>query len=137
MLKFNHPVSYQCTVDCLVSNWILMSCQPHRVTSEQSNSGHKQKQISKLLSHIHQPLSSHFSHIHQPVSSHFSHIHQPLSSRSTKTNHESKHKTYTYTQTSDTHFRRVSPFSITPVKKHINAITCWYQTIPSNLSIPG
>ena len=35
------------------SNWILMSCQPHRVTSGQSNSGHKQIHISKLsLIHI-------------------------------------------------------------------------------------
>ena len=31
------------------SNWILMSCQPHRVTSGQSNSGHKQIHISKLF----------------------------------------------------------------------------------------
>ena len=37
------------------SNWILMSCQPHRVTSGQSNSGHKQIHISKLFSHIYQP----------------------------------------------------------------------------------
>ena len=29
----------------------LMSCQPHRVTSRQSNSGHKQIHISKLFSH--------------------------------------------------------------------------------------
>ena len=29
-----------------------MSCQPHRVTSGQSNSGHKQIHISKLFSHI-------------------------------------------------------------------------------------
>ena len=28
------------------SNWILMSCQPHRVTSGQSNSGHKQIHVS-------------------------------------------------------------------------------------------
>ena len=34
-----------------------MSCQPHRVTSGQSNSGHKQIHISKLFSHIN-PLSS-------------------------------------------------------------------------------
>ena len=34
------------------SNWILMSCQPHRVTSGQSASGHKQIHISKLFSHI-------------------------------------------------------------------------------------
>ena len=37
------------------SNWILMSCQPHRITSGQSNSGHKQIHISKLFSHIYQP----------------------------------------------------------------------------------
>ena len=34
------------------SSWILMSCQPHRVTSGQSNLGHKQIHISKLVSHI-------------------------------------------------------------------------------------
>ena len=34
------------------SNRILMSCQPHRVTSGQSNSGHKQMHISKLFSQI-------------------------------------------------------------------------------------
>ena len=34
------------------SNWILMSCQPHRVTTGQSNSGHKQMHISTLFSHI-------------------------------------------------------------------------------------
>ena len=33
------------------SNWILMSCQPHRVTPGKSNSGHKQIHISKLFSH--------------------------------------------------------------------------------------
>ena len=37
------------------SSWILMSCQPHRVTSGQSNSGHKQTNISKLFSHMYQP----------------------------------------------------------------------------------
>ena len=37
------------------SKWILMSCQPHRVTSGQSNSGHKQIYVSKLFSHIYQP----------------------------------------------------------------------------------
>ena len=38
-----------------ISNWILMSCQPHRVTSGQSNSGHKQINISILFSHLYQP----------------------------------------------------------------------------------
>ena len=33
------------------NNQILMSCQPHRVTTGQSNSGHKQIHISKLFSH--------------------------------------------------------------------------------------
>ena len=37
------------------SSRILMSCQSHRVTSGQSNSGHKQIHISKLFSHIYQP----------------------------------------------------------------------------------
>ena len=36
-----------------------MACQPHRVTSGQSNSGHKQIHISKLLSHI-------YIYIYQP-----------------------------------------------------------------------
>ena len=40
------------------SNWILMSCQPYRVTPGQSNSGHKQIHISKLFSHIYQPSAS-------------------------------------------------------------------------------
>ena len=34
------------------SGWILMSCQLHRVTSGQSNSGHKQIHSSKLFSYI-------------------------------------------------------------------------------------
>ena len=51
------------------SNWILMSCQPHRVTSGQSNSGHKQIHISKLFLHIYQPSvksiykTNHFTNI--------------------------------------------------------------------------
>ena len=32
------------------SNWILMSCQPHRVTSGQSNSGGRQRQVLKVAS---------------------------------------------------------------------------------------
>ena len=46
-----------------------MSCQPHRVTSGQSNSGHKQIHISKLFSHIYQPSvksvykTNHFANI--------------------------------------------------------------------------
>ena len=51
------------------SNLILMSCQSHRVTSGQSNSGHKQIHISKLFSHIYQPSvksiykTNHFANI--------------------------------------------------------------------------
>ena len=37
------------------SNWILMSCQPHRVTSGQSNLGLKQIHISELCSHTQTP----------------------------------------------------------------------------------
>ena len=44
-----------CVCDSSDSNWILMSCQPHRVTSGLSNAGHKQIHISKLFSHIYQP----------------------------------------------------------------------------------
>ena len=51
------------------SNRILMSCQPLRVTSGQSNSGHKQIHNSKLFSHIYQPSvksvykTNHFANI--------------------------------------------------------------------------
>ena len=83
------------------SNWILMSRQPHRVTSGKSNSGHKQIHISKLFSHMHQPS----------VKSIY------------KTNHFTNIK---HTQTSDTNFRRVSPFNIIPVKRAHKARTCWY-----------
>ena len=80
------------------SNWILMSCQPHRVTSGQSNSGHKQIHISKLFLHIYQPsLKSIY-----------------------KTNHFVNIKP-SYTNI------RVSPFNITPVKRAHKARTCWYR----------
>ena len=69
-----------------------MSCQPHGVTSGQSNLGHKQTQISKLFSHIYQPS----------VKSIY------------RTNHFVNIK---HTQTSDTNFQRVSPLNITPVKR--------------------
>ena len=86
------------------SNWILMSCQPHMVTSEQSNSGHKQIHISKLFSHIYQP-----------------------SVRSIyKTNHFTNIK-HTYKMYTNTNFWRVSPFNITPVKRAHKARTCWYR----------
>ena len=46
-----------------------MTCHPHRVTSGQSNSGHKQIHSSKLFSHIYQPSvksiykTNHFANI--------------------------------------------------------------------------
>ena len=46
-----------------------MSCQAHRVTSGQSNSGYKLIHISKLFSHIYQPSvksvykTNHFANI--------------------------------------------------------------------------
>ena len=86
-------------------NWILVSCQRDRVTSRQSNSGHKQTHIFKLFSLYLSALCQ--------VSLH----NQSLR----------KHKTYTNTQTSDTNFRRVSPFNITPVKRAHKARTCWYR----------
>ena len=86
------------------SNWILMSCQPHRVTSGHSNSGHKQIHISKLFPRIYQPS----------VKSLY------------KTNHFTNIK-HTHTQTSDINFRRVSSFNITPVKRAHKARTCWYR----------
>ena len=49
------PPCYRSSSSSSSSNWILMFCQPHRVTSGQSNSGHKQIHISKLFSHIYQP----------------------------------------------------------------------------------
>ena len=76
------------------SNWILMSCQPHRVTSGQSNSDHKQIHISKLFSYI-------YIYIY---------ISQPSVNSIYKTNHFANIK---HTQTSDANIRRVSPFSIT------------------------
>ena len=54
------------------SNWILVSCQPHRVTSGQSNWGHKQIHTSKLLfSRTYQPSvksvykTNHFANMKQ------------------------------------------------------------------------
>ena len=87
------------------SNLILMSCQLHRVTSGQSNSGHKQICISKLFSHIYQPS----------VKSIY------------KTNHFTNIK-HTYTN-SRHNFWNVSPFNITPVERAHTARTCWYRQI--------
>ena len=85
-----------------VSNWIGMSCQPHSVTSGQSNSGHKHIHISKLS------LSPTFVKT----------VH--------KTNQWANSKQNIHTQISGTHFRRVNPFHITyPVKRAPKARTCW------------
>ena len=81
------------------SNWILLCCQPHRVTSGQPNSGHKQTHISQL----------------------FSYYISTLCQVNLQNQSLCKHKT------SDTNFRRVSPFNITPVKRAHKARTCWYH----------
>jgi len=84
------------------SNRILMSCQPHRVTSGQSHSSHKQMHISKLFSHMYQPSvksiykTNHFTNIKHA----YANIRHKLLS--------------------------VSPFNITPVKRAHKARTCWY-----------
>ena len=55
-----------------------------------------------------------------------SHIYiNPLSSQSTKP--VTSQIQNIHTQTSDTNFRRVSPFGITPVKTAHKARTCWYR----------
>ena len=67
--NFQRAINYKADVNTSSSNWILMSCQPHRATSGQSNSGQKQIHISKLFSHIYQPSvksiykTSHFTNI--------------------------------------------------------------------------
>ena len=89
------------------SNWILMCCQPHRVTSGQSNSGHKQIHTSKLFSHTYQPSVKSVD-----KTSHFANI-----------KHTHKHQTQ---------IRSASPFNITHVKRAHKARTCWYRR-PSRL----
>ena len=41
--------------------------------------------------------------------------------------HTSKLFSYIHTQTSNTNYRRVSPFNITPVRRAHKARTCWYR----------
>ena len=62
-----------------------MSCQPHRVTSGLSNSGHKQIHISKLFSHILyiKPLSSQST---KPITSHACCVHKSWDTCLTKQN---------------------------------------------------
>ena len=65
---------------CVCEERIYNSClnvrQPHRVTSGQSNSGHKQIHISKLFSHIYQPSvksihkTNHFADIKHAYTKH-------------------------------------------------------------------
>ena len=78
------------------SDWILMSCQPHRVTSGQSNTGHKQIHISNLFSHVYQPS----------VKSIY------------KTNHKSKHKTYIHKHQTQI-FEELVPSILPLLKEHI------------------
>ena len=78
------------------SDWILMSCQPHRVTSGQSNSGHKQIHMSKL----------------------FSHIYQPSVKLIYKTSHKSKHKTYIHKHQT-IFFEELAPSILPLLKEHV------------------
>ena len=80
-----------------------MSCQPRRVISGQSNSGHKQIHISKLFLQVYQPY----------VKSIY------------KTNHFANIK-HTYTNFRQK-IQRVSPFNFTSVKRAHKARTCWYR----------
>ena len=85
----------------LVSNWILTSCQPLRVTSGQSNC-HKQTHASKPLIYIYKPF--------------LKSVHKTYPYTNTKQN---MHK--------HTKFRRVSPFNIPPAKRAHKAWTRWYR----------
>ena len=90
------------------SNWILMSRQPHRVTSGKSNSGHKQIHISKLFSHIY--------------------IYQPFVKSIYKTNWQSFHKHKTYIHKHQTiFFEELVPSILPLLKEHIRLRTCWYR----------
>ena len=74
------------------SNWILMSCQLHRVTSGQSNSGHKQ-------THTHT-----YTHIY---------IYQPSVKSIYKTNHFTNIKNQTRI------FKELVPSILPLLKEHI------------------
>ena len=89
-------------------NWILIPCQPHRVTSGQSNSGHKQIHISKLFSHIY--IQSSVKSIYK--TNHFTNIKHTIW-------YIHKHQTQI--------FKELVPFNITPVKRAHKARTCWYR----------
>ena len=87
-----------------------MSC-PHRVTSGQSNSGHKLRYSVVLCTHVKTlPIFINLSVMSIHETNHFANIKQNI-----------------HTQLSDTNFRRVSHFNITPVKRAHKARTCWYR----------
>ena len=110
------------------SNWILMSCQPHRFTSGQSNSGHKQIHSSKLFSHISTLCQVNLQNQHISTLCQVNLQNQHMSTLcQVNLQNQSLRKHKTHTQTSDTNFRRVSPFNITPVKRAHKAKTCWYR----------
>ena len=77
-----------------------MSYQPHRVISGKSNSGHKQTHFQTLLTYV-----------------------STLCQVNLQNQSLHKHITYIYAQPSDTHFQRVSPLYITPVKRAHKART--------------
>ena len=87
----------------LVSNWILTSHQPHRVTSAQANSViSKYAHFKTLLIYINlcqvNPRNQLLCNMKQNI----------------------------HMRTSNTNFRRVSPSNITPVRRAHKARTCWY-----------
>ena len=91
----------------LDSNWTLTSCQPHRVTSGQSHSSHRQMHISKLFSYIT--------------------FYKPFVKSTQKNIPSQTWGKSIHAQTVDTNFQNVSSFNITPVKRTHKARTCWYR----------
>ena len=104
-----------------------MSCQPHRVTSGQSNSGHKQIHISKLLSRL-----TYISTLCQ-VFSHYICINPSVKSIY-KTNHKSKHYNIHKHQTQI--FEELVPSILPLLNEHIRLGHAGIVD-HSNLSIPG
>ena len=95
------------TISGSSSNWILMSV---------NHSGSPQDSQTQVISKYTFLNSSHILYIYISTLCQVNLQNQSLH----------KHKTFMYTQTSDTNFRRVSPFNITPVKRAHKARTCWY-----------
>ena len=100
------------------SNLILMSCQQHRVTSGQSDSGHKQMHISKLFSHIYQPSVKSVYKIN-------------LCQVNLQNQSLCKHKTYIHKYQTQ-FFEELVSFNVTTVKRAHKARTSWYRR-PSRL----